>query len=148
MLLKNFSPAIVAVVAVFGLSACGSGGDVGVSSDDVSVAGTDSTEVTCERFNEVNEEFNDVDLQSMEAEEIASHFSQGIAELEAVSNDAENVEIAQSITTMADALRSSVGPADGDLDAVQAEFQEQLQGVDVQDAAARLDETCDARMNL
>lgn len=148
MSLTKISPAIAAVVAVFALSACGAGGDVGVSGDDVSVSGTDSTKVTCERFNEVNGDFNDVDLQSMEPEEIASHFSQGIAEIEAVSNDAENVELAQSITTMADALRVAVGSSDGDLDAIHAEFQEQLQGVDVQDAAAHLDETCDARMNL
>src|SRR5699024_4199921 len=148
MSLTKISPAIAAVVAVFALSACGAGGGVGVSCDDVSVSGTDSTKVTCEVINAVNGDFDDVDLQSMGPEGIAPHFSQGIAEIEAVSNDAENVELAQSITTMADALRVAVGSSDGDLDAIHAEFQEQLQGVDVQDAAAHLDETCDARMNL
>ena len=148
MLLKNISPAIVAFAAIFALSGCGSGDDVGVSDDDVSVSGTDSTEVTCERFNEINGKVNDVDLQSMEPDEIADHFSEGIAEIEAVSNDAENVELAQSITTLADAQRASVSSADGDLDSIHSQFQEELQGVDVQDAAAHLDETCDARMNL
>lgn len=148
MLLKNMSPALVAFAAIFVLSGCDAGDDVGVSDDDVSVSGTDPTDVTCERFNEVNGKFNDVDLQSMEADDIADHFSEGIAEIEAVSNDAENVELAQSITVMADALRSAVGSADGDLDSIHSQFQEELQGVDVQDAAAHLDETCDARMNL
>ena len=148
MSLKKFSPAIIAVVAVLTLSGCSAGGDVGVSNDDVSVSGTDSTEVTCERFNEVNQEFSDVDLQSMDPDEISEYFSEGIAEIEAMSNDAENVELGQSITTLAEALRSAVGSSDGDLDSIHAEFQEQLQGVEVQDAAAHLDETCDARMNL
>lgn len=148
MSLKKFSPAIIAVVAVLTLSGCSAGGDVGVSNDDVSVSGTDSTEVTCERFNEVNQEFSDVDLQSMDSDEVSSYFSEGIAEIEAMSNDAENVELGQSITTLAEALRSAVGSSDGDLDSIHAEFQEQLQGVEVQDAAAHLDETCDARMNL
>ena len=148
MSLKKFSPAIIAVVAVLTLSGCSAGGDVGVSNDDVSVSGTDSTEVTCERFNEVNQEFSDVDLQSMDPDEISEYFSEGIAEIEAMSNDAENVELGQSITTLAEALRSAVGSSAGDLDSIHAEFQEQLQGVEVQDAAAHLDETCDARMNL
>lgn len=148
VLLKKISPALVAVATIFALSGCGSADNVGISGDDVSVSGTDSTEVTCDRFNEVNGKFNDTDLQSMELDEIAGYFSEGITEIETVSSDAENVELAQSINTMADTMRSSVSSAEGDLDSIHSRFQEELQGVDVQDAAAHLDETCDARMNL
>lgn len=149
MLLKKLSPAVaIAFAGVLGLSACNSGSDVGVSDGDVEVSGTDSTEETCERFNDVNGRFNDIDLESMEPDEVAQHFSDGIAEIEAVSQDAEDVELGQSIATMADALRSALGSAEGDLETIHAQFEEQLQGIDVQDAAAHLDETCDARMNL
>lgn len=148
MLLKKISPVVVAVATMFVLSGCGASSDVGVSDDGAAASGTEPTEVTCERFNEVNGKFNDIDLQSMESDELSSHFGEGIAEIEAVSNDAENIELSESITIMADALRGAVGSADGDLESIHSQFEEQLQGVDVQDAAAHLDETCDARMNL
>src|SRR5699024_2027552 len=148
MLLKNISPAIVAFAAIFALSGCGSGDEIGVSGAVAMGSCAGATEVTRERFHESNGKFNDVDLQSTQADDIADHFSEGIAAIEAVSNDAENVELAQSITTLAAALRASVSSADGDLDSIHSQFQEELQGVDVQDAAAHLDETCDARMNL
>lgn len=148
MMLKKLLPAAMALTGVFGLSACNSGSGVGVSDGDVEVSGTDSTQVTCERFNEVNGQLSDVEFQDMDPEDVAMHFSDGIADIEAVSNDAENVELAQSITTMADAVRAASGSADGDLESIHAAFQEQLQDVDVQEAAAHLDGVCDARMNL
>lgn len=145
---KTFFPAVaLAVIGLFGLSACADG-NLDVSEGDVEVSGTDPTEVTCDRFNEVNERFSDADLQTMDSQDIAMHFSEGVAEIEAVSDDAENLELAESIMTLADAMRSAVESADGDLDSIHTQFLEQLQGIDIQEAAAHLDETCDARMNL
>lgn len=145
---KTLFPTVaLAAIGLFGLSACADG-SLDVSAGDVEVSGTDPTEVTCDRFNEVNERFSDADLQTMDSEEIATHFSEGVAEIEAVSHDAENLELAESITTLAGAMRTAVASADGDLDTIHAQFLEQLQGIDVEEAAAHLDETCDARMNL
>lgn len=145
---KKLLPTVALVaIGLLGFSACTSDSNLDVSGD-VEVSGTDPTEATCDRFNEVNQRFSDADLQAMDSEDVAVHFSEGVAEIEAVSDDAENLELAESIKTLAGAMRSAVDSADGDLDSIHTQFLEQLQGIDVQEAAAHLDETCDARMNL
>lgn len=144
---KTLSVISLAAMSLFGLSACW-GNDVGASNGDVGVSGTDSRDVTCDRFNEINGRFHNMDLDSMDTEEVASQLGEGIADIEVVSNDAENMELADSIQVMAEALRTSVASAEGDLDSIHAQFQEQLQRVEVQEAAAYIDETCNANMNL
>lgn len=145
MLFHKISFPALAFTAILGLSACGV--DVGANGD-VAVSGPDATEATCERFNEVNGTFHDMDLQALDSDELLMHFNEGVEELVMVSNDAENGQLAASITTMTDALRTAVESANGELESIDAQFEEQLQGVGVQDAAAHIDEICDARMNL
>ena len=134
----------VATLSMLGMTACSSGNDVAVSGDSAVSTGTDSTEVTCEKFNEVNERYHDADLDSMSEDELLGYMREDSAEMVKIGEASENLELATAIGTMTDALSTAVETGDGDMAAVNAAFKEQIQKEDVQHAATTLDETCDA----
>lgn len=134
----------VAVLSMLGVTACSSGNDVAVSGDSQAAAGTASTDETCEQFIEVNERYNETDLESMSDEEVLAKMSAGATEMDEIGEASEDLELATAIGTMTDALRTAVETGEGDMAAVDAAFKEQIQQEEVQRAATTLDETCDA----
>lgn len=134
----------VAVLSMLGVTACSSGNDVAVSGDSPVAAGTASTDETCEQFIEVNERYNDADIESMNDEELLANMNAGATEMDEIGEASENLELATAIGTMTEALRTAVVTGEGDMAAVDAAFKEQIQQEDVQQAATTLDETCDA----
>src|SRR5690625_548228 len=122
------------VAAALALAGCGSEEPVEASSD--------PPEVTCQRLETAVQRFSELDPSSMEFGELVGEVREGFSEMESVADDARDTELADSITTLADTLKSSMVSSGGDAEAVRTEVHTRMQESENQAAAAYIDQTC------
>ena len=134
MSLTRLIPIVPVASALLVLTGCGAGENLAKEGD--------PPEVTCQRFQDVVDEFSDLDPASMGFGEILSQVSEGFTEMETIADEAQDEQLGRSIDTLVETLNSSIASAGGDVDAVGAEFRERLEEPEVQDAATYVDEVC------
>lgn len=138
MTLSKTALSAAAALGLAVLSGCGA--------EEKLVAEGDPPEVTCERLEGVFADVRDVDPEAMGFGEILTQVSEAFSEIEMIADETQDDELAKSIDTLAETLNSSIASAGGDIDAVQAEFTEQLEQPEVREAVTYVDETCDLDM--
>ena len=134
MSLRKLLPIVPVASALLVLSGCGAGENLTKDGD--------PPEVTCQRFQDVVDEFSDLDPDAMGFGETLSQVSEGFTEMETIANEAQDEQLGQSIDTLAETLNSSIASAGGDVDAVATEFRQRLQEPEIRDAATYVDEVC------
>jgi len=78
----------------------------------------------------------------MEFGELVGEVREGFSDMESVADDARDTELANSITTLADTLKSSMVSSGGDAEAVRTEVHTRMQESENQAAADYIDQTC------
>lgn len=116
---------------------------VGCATDDQVEDAGDSPAVTCERLTDVVAQFTAIDPASMDFGEIFSLANSGFAELKAITDDAADADLADSIATLRDGLNSAIASAGSEPAGVVSSLFGHLQDPALQDAAASMAETCD-----
>ena len=134
MSLRRFIPIVPVASALLVLSGCGTGENLAKEGD--------PPEVTCQRFQDVVDEFSDLEPNAMSFGEMLSQVSDGFTEIETIADEAQDEQLGQSIDTLAETLNSSIASAGGDVEAVGAEFRERLQEPEVHDAATYVNDVC------
>lgn len=140
MSLSKLLPVIPIASALLVLSGCGAGENLAKEGD--------PPEVTCQRFQDVVDEFSELDPTEMGFGEILSQVSDGFTEIETIADEAQDEQLGHSIDTLSDTLNSSIASAGGDVEAIGTEFRERLQEPEVQDAATYVDDVCGFDMPL
>ena len=134
MSLSKLIPIVPVASALLVLSGCGTGENLTKEGD--------PPEVTCQRFQDVVDEFSDLEPNAMSFGEMLSQVSDGFTEIETIADEAQDEQLGQSIDTLAETLNSSIASAGGDVEAVGAEFRERLQEPEVHDAATYVHDVC------
>jgi len=114
----------------------------GCDSEEPVESSSDPPEVTCQRLETAGQRFSELDPASMEFADLVGEVREGFSEMESVADDARDTELADSITTLADTLKSSMVASGGDAEAVRTEVHTRMQESENQDAAAYIDQTC------
>lgn len=140
MSLSKLLPVIPIASALLVLSGCGAGENLAKEGN--------PPEVTCQRFQDVVDEFSELDPTEMGFGEILSQVSDGFTEIETIADEAQDEQLGHSIDTLSDTLNSSIASAGGDVEAIGTEFRERLQEPEVQDAATYVDDVCGFDMPL
>src|SRR5690625_1637835 len=99
----------------------------GCDSEEPVESSSDLPEVTCQRLDAAVQRFSELDPASMEFGELVGEVREGFSEMESVADDARDTELADSITTLADTLKSSMVASGGDAEAVRTEVQTRMQ---------------------
>lgn len=109
---------------------------------DTTADGGDAPEVTCERFHGVIDDLRTLDPASMGVGDLLGQVGGSFMEIRALVDDAGDPQLGESITTLSDALNSSIAAAQGNVTAMWGEFETTLQDPDVQDAVTYLSDVC------
>lgn len=131
----------IVLLAAASFTACGSDTEDTASPQNSAVVG-DSTEVTCQKFHEINEQYNVENYQDADPAEVQEQLMAGLDAFDDVASAAENQELGRAILTISDVMRSAADSTAGDVEAMDDLVESDAVQDQMHDAVSLVEETC------